>query len=182
MQPHLANHLKALQGRDSIFGASKHVQETVQFRFEGTVVLTSNMPPDEALRNSSALLDRFFVLHLRNVVDNPIENFQNYYLERSSQIVNWALRFPEHLVSQLVRTVDFNLLVTSEASDVAEFLTEGFVEDEGEFIARTELVELYTDFCKGRGMRGRFRVGTLIGELVTTAATLFKIKVTETRP
>jgi phage/plasmid-associated DNA primase len=182
VQANLANHLKALQGRDLISGAIKNVQEGVQFRFEGTVVLTSNMPPDEALRNSSALLDRFFVLHLRNVVDNPIENFQNYYLERSSQIVNWALQFPDHLVSHLVRTVDFNVLVSSEASDVAEFLTEGFVGEEGGFIARTELVELYTDFCKGRGMRGRFRVGTLIGELITTASALFKIRVTETRP
>lgn len=96
--------------------------------------------------------------------------------------MNWALQLPEHLVSQLVRTVDFNLLVTSKASDVAEFLTEGFVQDGEELIARTELVELYSDFCKGRGIRGRFRVGTLIGELITTAATLFKIKVTETRP
>lgn len=72
--------------------------------------------------------------------------------------------------------------MTSEASDVAELLTETLVEDGQQFISRAELVELYTNLCKGRGIDSRFRIGSLIGQLITTAATLFKIHGLETRP
>lgn len=109
VQPNIANLLKAVQGRDLFSGDINHLPQGVEFRFEGTVILIGNMPPDEALGNSSPLLDRFFVLHLRNVVNNRIEDFQNCDLERASQIVNWGLRFPEYLISNLARTFHISM-------------------------------------------------------------------------
>lgn len=84
ISPDAASWLKKLTGRNTIVADGKNRNISIQFKHEGTVIMTFNTDPGDLFREFPALIDRFFIVEFPNVCENPSRNLLSYLVDNSS--------------------------------------------------------------------------------------------------
>jgi hypothetical protein len=157
--------LKMSQGKDKQSGHIKNLQGSVQFVFEGIIVIHSNMPPETLFAHSVALMDRFLSIEFapRKGPANP--NLLNTLQGKISELINWGLSLETDMLQELTRADAFNMALNFDNNDVALFVNENLVIQEGFYLQTKDLIIAFGNYVMENNLNPKYDKSVIIKEI-----------------
>ena len=135
--------INQLLGNDVYSSTKKHANGLYNMRFEGTVVLATNLEPATLFANQPALVDRFLVIRYKGRKGNANPMLPNILQSKAPKLINWFLSIERNIFKKIVRTGDINL-------DTLTLACENLVADPNGRLYRFELEDIINNSPKGK--------------------------------
>ena len=163
------NHLKLLLGRDLVSPSVKYSNIKRNCQFDGTVIITSNNPPD--ILSDAALVNRFIELLVRNFASRDPHLIKKLEAQ-IPQFINWAMAMPEKELLFFVRSDAFSSISAYENNAIVEFMLNEFFDNQRVLLYSHLEQKLISSFCGLKKVPTKKQLAT---DIVNYAAQLWNI-------
>ena len=109
--------INQMLGNDVYSSTKKYANQLDNVRFEGTIVLATNLEPASLFTNQPALVDRFLVIGYKGRQGNPNPLLPKVLQSKAPQLINWFMSVERDVLKKIVRTGDINQELMKESLD-----------------------------------------------------------------
>ena len=171
--PETESLLKSMQGRDMQSTSQKNKQGVSYWRFNGFLILMTNMSTTTVLGDSNSLNDRFLSIEFSPRLGNPDPDLLHQLEKNGSGIINWVLSMPEERFSHLTRATNINKYAQLESNQLIHFIIENCVFEKNRHVSLAHLFDRFQEWLIEKGEDYTVSKNDFFVELQTIAKSVF---------